>query len=289
MSIKDRDSFLRAASRGVNFIPLVHSWPADLETPLTTWLKVSQKDSFGVLLESVEGGETLGRWSVVASDPLWIGTAKGDKFTRKWRDGKLDTFNGNPFQILRQLLEPYNSEPISNLPCLGQLYGMWGYELIKWIEPKVPVCSSGEIDIPDGIWMFMDRVIIFDQVKRVINAICYGDLTNGKSPEKVYSECFKRVKELEEMMEQSLPSMQRLSWHSSVDNSHLGEKNWTKSEFENAVKSAKEFIAKGDIFQLVLSQKFHTKVSHKPFDIYRSLRMVNPSPFMSFFNFGNWQ
>jgi len=289
MSIKDHDSFIEAASRGVNFVPLVHSWPADLETPLTTWLKVAQKDTLGVLLESVEGGETLGRWSVIASDPLWIGTARGGKFTRQWRDGTLDTFTGSPFKILKHLLDPYKSEPISNIPCLGQLYGMWGYELIQWIEPKVPVCSRDEVDIPDGIWMFMDRVIIFDQVKRVINAICYGDLTNGKSPEKVYSESFKRMRELEELMDQSLQSIPRLSWQSTVDNFNLGERNWTKSEFKNAVTIAKEFIAKGDIFQLVLSQKFNTKVSHKPFDIYRSLRMVNPSPFMAFFDFGNWQ
>ena len=97
MHSSDRDSFLDAASSGANFIPVAHSWPADLETPLTTWLKVGNDQSSGVLLESVEGGERLGRWSVVACNPLWTATAHGDCLRRQWRDGTCDDSKGNPF------------------------------------------------------------------------------------------------------------------------------------------------------------------------------------------------
>ena len=90
----DQASFIEAAAKGANFIPLAHSWPADLETPLTTWLKVGQENSPGVLLESVEGGELLGRWSVVASDPLWIATSRGKSLKRTWRDGRVEEFVG---------------------------------------------------------------------------------------------------------------------------------------------------------------------------------------------------
>ena len=93
----DRASFFDAASGGSTFVPLAHSWPADLETPLSTWLKVGDGRPPGVLLESVEGGETLGRWSVVASDPLWTATSRGKHLTRLWRDGRKDEYVGNPF------------------------------------------------------------------------------------------------------------------------------------------------------------------------------------------------
>ena len=90
-----RDSFLDAAASGANFIPLTRSWPADLETPLTTWLKVAHGQPPGVLLESVEGGENLGRWSVVASDPLWIATARENCLIQKWRNGHINEIKGN--------------------------------------------------------------------------------------------------------------------------------------------------------------------------------------------------
>ena len=116
MAISDRVSFLDAAARGINFVPLVSSWPADLETPLTTWLKVGEHSSPGVLLESVEGGDRLGRWSVIASDPLWIATVKGNKVNLTWRNNHSEQKTGNPFELLRQFLAPYKSELIPGLP-----------------------------------------------------------------------------------------------------------------------------------------------------------------------------
>ena len=119
MLSSDKKQFLLSASSGANYIPLAKSWPADLETPLTTWLKVGDNSPPGVLLESVEGGETIGRWSVVASDPLWKVTVRGNELTRSWRNGKQERFSGNPIKILRKLLEPYRSVSLSGLPQLG--------------------------------------------------------------------------------------------------------------------------------------------------------------------------
>ncbi len=290
MHISDRDSFLKAVSKGKTYIPIVKSWPADLETPLSTWLKVGEGRPPGVLLESVEGGETLGRWSVVASDPLWVAKAFGERLSRTWRDGSCEELTGNPIQALKQWLVPYKSEPINDLPCLGQLYGMWSYELINWIEPKVPIHQRDSTQFSDGIWMFMDRILIFDQVKRLITAVAYADLVSNQSPEEAFEKALLRIQELEELMQTSLPSIKPLPWKKSNDqfNNNV-QSNWTKKDFESAVNLAKDYIAKGDIFQLVLSQKFNTKVNNNPFQIYRSLRMVNPSPFMAFFDFGNWQ
>ena len=99
----DRVAFHEAAANGANLIPLAQSWPADLETPLTAWIKVGADNAPGVLLESVEGGETLGRWSVIACDPLWTASARNDCLQRRWRDGREETFRGNPFDSLRRL------------------------------------------------------------------------------------------------------------------------------------------------------------------------------------------
>ena len=116
MLSSDRDHFFEMAASGANFIPLARSWPADLETPLTTWLKVGADHPPGVLLESVEGGETLGRWSVVACNPLWTATCRGKHLTRRWREGRTDEAIGNPFEGLRQWLAPYRTATLPGLP-----------------------------------------------------------------------------------------------------------------------------------------------------------------------------
>ncbi len=285
----DKEQFLLSASRGANYIPLAKSWPADLETPLTTWLKVGNDSSPGVLLESVEGGETLGRWSVVASDPLWKAIVRGNELTRCWRNGKQEKFYGSPIQILRKMLAPYASVSLPGLPQLGQLFGMWGYELIQWIEPTVPTYQLSDKDLPDGIWMFMDKVLIFDQVKRLITAVAYGNLSDGLSPENAYITACGQINELQDLMAAPLKPIKSLRWNEKGNRSIDMTSNTSRNEFEDSVKSAKEFIKKGDIFQLVISQKLESTVMQKPFELYRSLRMVNPSPFMAFFDFGDWQ
>ncbi len=241
MQISDRTSFLDAASRGKNFIPLVKTWPADLETPLSTWIKIKSNSisSPGVLLESVEGGDTLGRWSVVATDPLWVATVKGEKLTLTWRDDHSEEFSGNPFELLRNILSVYQSELIPGLPPLGQLYGMWGYELIKWIEPKVPVFSRKKDHLPDGVWMFMDKILIFDQVKRLISAVSYGDLTSHKSPEEAYEEALFGIRQLEKLMAKPLRKMKPLKWNPNPLIPNSVQSNWRKDDFKNAVEKAK--------------------------------------------------
>ncbi|WP_320666842.1 anthranilate synthase component I family protein [Prochlorococcus sp. MIT 1307] len=289
MQSSDFDSFLESASNGANFIPVAHSWPADLETPLTTWLKVGHGKPPGVLLESVEGGENLGRWSVVATNPLWTASAYGDRLQRIWRDGRIDESQGNPFEELRRWLAPYRSLSKPELPPLGQLYGMWGYELIQWIESTVPVHTRKEQDLPDGVWMLMDSILIFDQVKRLITAVAYGDLSSNQSPEEAYEGACERIQNLEKLMEEPLPAMKPLRWRENGLAIPRTKRNFRKSDFEAAVRNAKEHIAAGDVFQLVLSQKLEARVNQDPFELYRSLRMVNPSPYMAFFDFGDWQ
>ena len=172
-----KDTFLKAHKEGKNFIPITQTWPADLETPLSTWLKLSKKDSHGVFLESVEGGESLGRWSIVATKPLWEAVCYGDEIVKTWNNGKTETHKGDPFNILKTWTKEYKSNRLDDLPSIGQLYGSWGYELINQIEPSVPINEIEEKNIPNGSWMFFDQLVVFDQIKRCITAVVYADIT----------------------------------------------------------------------------------------------------------------
>ena len=271
---------------------MAHSWPADLETPLTTWLKVGEGRPPGVLLESVEGGENLGRWSVVACDPLWTLTARGQTLTRRWRDGQEEFFHGNPLEILRECTNEYRPVSLPGLPPLGQLYGMWGYELIRWIEPSVPVHEADEDAPPDGVWMLMDSILIIDQVKRLITAVAYGDLSDtsaaSNTPDQAWDAAMDRIRELEKRMALPLPQVRPLRWKPATNRSPKTVSNRSSENYEQAVATAQEHIAAGDAFQLVISQRLETHVPQSPLEIYRSLRMVNPSPYMAFFDFGDW-
>ena len=289
MISSQKDSYFKAYKEGKNFIPITQTWPADLDTPLSTWLKLSDKDSRGVFLESVEGGESLGRWSIVATNPLWEAVCHGEEIVKTWNNGKNEIFKGDPFNLLRTWTKEYKSSTLNDLPSIGQLYGSWGYELINKIESSVPI-NEKEKNIPYGAWMFFDQLVVFDQIKRCITAIVYADTTSSKdsSLEEIYLNSISKIKKTRNLMKIPLKEKEFLDWNEN-DNLNLDIKsNWKKEDFENAVLSAKEYIRKGDIFQIVLSQRFHTQVTNEPFNLYRSLRMVNPSPYMSFFDFGSW-
>ena len=289
----DLDALRVLAKQGSTYIPLWKRWPADLETPLTTWLKVAEDSRQGVLLESVEGGERLGRWSFVVCDPLWTLTWRGERGERRWRGGGQELLEGNPFSWLREQLADLKPAPVPGLPPVGQLFGMWGYELIRWIEPTVPVHPTAAGDPPDGCWMLADSMLVFDQVKRQITAVAYADLSHNADPQHSWQQAAERIARLEARMHGPLPAHAiPLDWREEhgldLTTTLATRSNYSQPSFEAAVQTGREHIAAGDVFQLVLSQRLETRVRRDPFDLYRSLRMVNPSPYMAFFNFGDW-
>ncbi|MCT0198520.1 anthranilate synthase component I family protein [Synechococcus sp. CS-1325] len=289
MPFPDHAGFAELVAAGNTYIPVWKRWPADLETPLTTWLKVGASSRHGVLLESVEGGERLGRWSLVVAEPLWTLTVRGERALQCWRDGRETEHRGNPFELLPRCLEGLRSARVPGLPPLGQLFGFWGYELIRWIEPTVPVHPNDPEGPPEGCWMLADSLLVFDQVKRQLTALAYADLSNGASPEEAYAVAETRIAALEQRMRGPLPSgVAPLEWTSEPSRDLITTGNRTQADYETAVVAAREHIAAGDVFQLVISQRLETRMRRDPFEIYRSLRMVNPSPYMAFFNFGGW-
>ena len=290
MNGSQKDYFYKAYKEGKNFIPIFETWPADLETPLSTWLKLSNRDSRGVFLESVEGGENLGRWSIVATQPLWEAVCHGEETVKTWRNGTSEIHRGDPFNLLREWTKVYKSNNLVDFPSIGQLYGSWGYELINRIEPTVPINKINESEIPYGSWMFFDQLVVFDQIKRCITAVVYADTSYSAelSIEEIYQNSQIRINKIRDLMRFPLTKKDFLDWNENDSLDIDITSNWDKKEFEDAVIKAKEFIRKGDIFQIVLSQRFKSTVNNEPFNLYRSLRMVNPSPYMAFFDFGSW-
>lgn len=282
------ETIRQRASQGETFLPILTTWSADLDTPVSTWLRISSGSPYGVLLESVDGGIHVGRWSVVATYPLWVFESRGDQSVRRWRDGRRDVYSGNPLKQLRRSITPYRAGPVPGCPALGQLFGMWGYELIRWIEPTVPVHAAAEGDYPDGLWMLCDHLLLFDQARRLLTAVSYINLQDQPDPERARADAQLRLQRLQHCMSTSAQA-QPLAWQHTTPRQTPTIANRSRANFEAAVHKAREHIIAGDVFQLVLSQRLETTLPHEPFSIYRSLRLVNPSPYMAYFNFGNWQ
>ena len=293
MIFPDFSQFSQLAKQG-NFVPVYQEWVADLDTPVSAWYKVCAGQPYSFLLESVEGGEKIGRYSLLGCDPLWILEAKGDRTIQTYRDGKVVEFQGDPFVALISSVNAIKPVKLPELPLgIGGLFGFWGYELIKWIENRVPVSQAESGDLPDGLWMQVDNLLIFDQVKRKIWAVGYADLRDPNVDlAEAYQKTCDRVTQLVNKLQSPLSQQSTLlEW--KPPGSGAGEieysSNTSREEFCANVQKAKQYIKAGDIFQVVISQRLSAEFTGDPFGLYRSLRLINPSPYMAYFNFGDWQ
>ncbi len=278
-----------------NFVPIFQEWVADLDTPVSAWYRVCAGQPYSFLLESVEGGEKIGRYSLLGCDPLWILEARGDRTVQTYRDGTTQVFEGDPFVALDNCLAAYQPLQLPQLPPgIGGLFGFWGYELIRWIEPRVPVYPATEADLPDGLWLQVDNLLIFDQVKRKIWVVAYADLrTPNLDLPIIYQQACDRIRHLVSKLRSPLSEQARLiEWSPPTTTAATPlsfSSNLTQAEFCEHVEQAKAYIRAGDIFQVVISQRLSTEYAGDPFALYRSLRLINPSPYMAYFHFGDWQ
>jgi anthranilate synthase component 1 len=297
MIFPDFPQFLQLAQQG-NFVPVYQELVADLDTPVSAWYRVCAGQPYSFLLESVEGGERIGRYSFLGCNPLWILEARGDRTVQTHRDGSQQVFEGDPFEVLASCLSPYHPVKLPQLPPgIGGLFGFWGYELIHWIEPTVPIYPLSSNDLPDGLWMQVDHLLIFDQVKRKVWVVAYADLRDPHLDRQMaYQRACDRVSQMVTRLRSPLSEqVSFLNWHPPLASAWGADQaleissNFTREQFCQAVEASKAHIKAGDIFQVVISQCLSTEFNGDPFALYRSLRLINPSPYMAFFNFGDWQ
>ncbi|MBI4322330.1 MAG: anthranilate synthase component I [Chloroflexi bacterium] len=283
MVFPDLDTFKGLAERG-NIVPVWRELPADLDTPVSVYLKL-RKDGPSFLLESVEGGEKLGRYSFIGSVSEPALQSYGDVARLSNGHGPVEmTLRGSdPLHLLKQLLANRRVAGAEQLPkFFGGAVGYIGYDTVRFFE-KVPAVERDELNVPDCVFLLADNIIIFDHVRHTMKVVCNAHVDGDV--ESAYRDAVHRIDE--EIAELARPYFQEA--HSSATRDRELASNFTLEEFSRRVEAAKEYIAAGDSFQIVLSQRFRRRTSATSFQIYRALRMLNPSPYMYYLDLGDFQ
>ena len=280
MKLTSFEEFKDLAQRGT-FVPVCKEVIADLLTPVSAFLKIAEDSDYAFLLESVEGGEQVGRYSFLGKDPFLI-LRSSDHRTTIERGGVV-TQSERPFvETLRDLMADFRSPPLPDLPRFtGGAVGYLGYGAASWFEPVLGDLSDSSDGADQAGFMLFDTVLAFDHVQHRILIIANARISEHDDLQSLYQFACAKIQFLERELERNL----------SVSNRRHArpldvQSNQTREQFEAHVKTAKSYIAAGDIYQVVLSQRFEAAVDADPFTVYRALRHVNPSPYMYFIRMG---
>jgi anthranilate synthase component 1 len=280
--------FKKLARKG-NVIPVYRDVLADLETPVSAFLKIGE-GRYGCLLESVEGQENVGRYSFLAADPVLVFQSKGHearwvRFAAGGQQIRKVHCAGSPLEELRRAAADFRFVPVKGLPRFcGGFVGYMGYDMVRFFE-RIPDKNPDPLRLPDCVFMLCDTLIIFDHVNRrmklVANVILKGK--GDRLLRRSYQAAVRSIDALSKKLERPVPRAPRR--HSPAGGGRVAS-NMTPAGFCRAVSKAKEYIGRGDIIQVVLSQQFRARLKSRPFDVYRSLRSVNPSPYMFYLKLG---
>jgi len=284
MKLTTYDEFVELATRGT-FVPVCKEVMADLLTPVSAFLKVGEHSDYAFLLESVEGGEQVARYSFLGKDPFLVLRSRGGR-TIVERAGVTSQPPGSFMSTLRTLMADFRSPFVPGLPRLtGGAVGYIGYDAASWFEPALDRAWARHpkpaADEDDAGFMLFDTVLAFDHVKHRILIISNARITPGEHLESLYQFACAKIDFVERELERSLSETPTV-----VASEVVVRSNTTREAFERAVLKGKEYIAAGDIYQVVLSQRFEADVTSDPFTVYRALRYVNPSPYMYFIRMG---
>jgi len=283
--------FLKYTREGT-VVPVFRELAADTLTPVTAFLRLRKANEPAFLLESVEGGERLGRYSFLGREPFqklsgrFAADSHGPEVTLE-RGGRLFPQEGGFFKVLERSLAPFHSVSVPGLPPLtGGTVGYVGYDAVRWVE-RVPDRHERENGLPDAEFQFYDTLVAFDHAKHrlyLIANVRVGEVGDGLAAlERAYAGAQKRLDDLEQALERPVPREEVPQVLHPLPKASVADgmrSNFTREGFEAAVLRAKEYIAAGDAFQIVLSQRFQREVRAEPFAIYRALRALNPSPYL---------
>jgi len=287
MFYPDFKEFIEKTRQG-NVIPVYKEILGDLETPVSAFLKLNKRPSF--LLESVVGGEKWARYSFIGIDPSMTIKCEGKKVEIKNGGVLIETETSEPLNIIKDILSKFKLVEIKGLPRFsGGLVGYIGYDVVKFFE-RVPDNPKPKIDMPDIFLMLADTVLIFDNLKQTIKVV-HNVHIDGKGAKETYEEAEAKIdKTIDELKSEVRGQRSKVFLPTSeieTPTSSTGfSSNFSKENFLNAVEKAKEYVMAGDVVQVVLSQRFQRQTNASPFDIYRSLRVINPSPYMYFLDTG---
>ncbi|PYJ13656.1 MAG: anthranilate synthase component I, partial [Verrucomicrobia bacterium] len=271
------DEFIELAKHG-NVIPVFAELVGDCETPVSAFKKFSH-GGYSFLFESTEKNDVSGRFSFVGFEPRVIIQSSG-RDIRLVRDGIEERFStiSDPLDELRKLMARHQFVSRPELPRFaGGAVGFIGYEVIRLFEPKVPVARKDDLQLPDMLFMLTDNVLIFDHRLRTLKIVVNAFL-DDRPPEKVYARAGESVDSI--LQQLAAPVDLPLVPIAPDEKQPMPRSNFRREEFERAVERAKEYIRAGDIFQVVLSQRFESDFTGEPLDFYRCLRFINPSPYM---------
>lgn len=285
------NEFEKLAGKG-NLIPVYTELVADTDTPVSSYMKLiaditGNNSNFSFLLESVEGGENIGRYSLLGANPASVfiqedGNAvlKTDKFEEKI-EGK------DVFEKIQKVMDRYHPVENESLPpFVGGAVGYVSYDVISEVEKTVPVPDDVPVNVPEALFMITDSIIVFDRVKHTIMIICQAHLNENYEASEVYKKATEKVANFAEKLK--TPAVSQSATMRTPSGIKDIKSNKTAEEYREIVRKSKKYILEGDIIQAVLSQRFETDMPYSPLAVHRALRMVNPSPYMFLLDCGDF-
>jgi anthranilate synthase component 1 len=277
----EKQQFAALAAQGYNRIPLTREVLADLDTPLSTYLKLAN-GPYSYLFESVQGGEKWGRYSIIGLPCKTVIEVRGHEVAV--RDGATiaeRTQCDDPLEWIKQYQARFKSPELDYLPRFsGGLVGYFSYDTVRYIEPRLGDCpNSDTLNTPDILLMLSDEVVVFDNLSGKLLAVVYVD----PALDGAYDQAQQRLQELVAQLDKPVSHKASSAAIQHVEESDFVS-GFTQQGFEDAVRRAREYIVDGDVMQVVLSQRLSIPFAGRPLDLYRALRTLNPSPYMYYLN-----
>ncbi len=269
-------------------VPVFKEMVADLDTPLTLFAKVERKYNDTFLFESMEGGEKWGRYSFIGFDPLVTFSSKDDVVKTKYYEGdnvRSSQENGDPVKILKQLIHSFKAVEYDELPRFcGGAVGFLGYDMVRFMEDLPD--TKEPLDFPDSSFIVPKIVLVHDSFKQTVKIVCWVR-TEGSVCKDSYSEAMREIDKVTALLRDQVPRTFYEESQKGTSTTHDFSSNMASETFHGMVERAKEYIRAGDVIQVVLSQRFHTKTELNPTTLYRALRHINPSPYLFYLKFGD--
>ena len=267
-------------SRSATLIPVAKTLNADLLTPVGAFLSIAARQKYAFLLESVEGGEKIGRYTFLGAQPSTVITARGRDVTIR-AGSSVRHSQGPVIELLREHLRQHRPAYVAGLPPFTSgAVGYFAYDMVRQLE-RLPERTNDDVGLPDCVFTFYDRLLAFDHLRHQLHIIAAADV-RSESPRKAYGRALADIHAIEHKLARGVRGQQFQSLSAGKPRPIKVHNSTRHDDFLKSVRRAKDYIAAGDIFQVVLSQRLDFKPPAEPFQIYRALRTVNPSPYMFF-------